>query len=78
LPAVVTSMLVLWLGDYSPRVQWTLTALIIGVLAGLLLRDCASAWRRRCGRSPICSEAMREGDYSIRARHSKSDDPWAK
>ena len=32
-PAVITSMLVLWLGDYTPRVQWTLTA-VIGPICG--------------------------------------------
>jgi two-component system nitrogen regulation sensor histidine kinase NtrY len=76
LPAVVTSMLVLWLGDYTPRLQWTLTALIIGVWTGF-----SFALRERVA-SPLRTlanllEAMREGDYSIRARHSKSDDPLA-
>ena len=74
LPAVVTSMLVLWLGDYSPRAQWTLTALIVGVWLGFCF-----AMRERVA-SPLRTlanllEAMREGDYSIRARHSQSDDP---
>ena len=72
-PAVMTSMLMLWLGDYTPRVQWTLTALIIGVWLGFCF-----ALRERVA-SPLRTlanllEAMREGDYSIRARHSKSDD----
>jgi nitrogen fixation/metabolism regulation signal transduction histidine kinase len=74
LPAVVTSLLVLWLGDYTPKVQWTLSALIIGVWLGFSL-----ALRERVA-SPLRTlanllEAMREGDYSIRARHSKNDDP---
>ena len=30
-PAVLTSMLILWLGDYTPKVQWTLTVVIVGV-----------------------------------------------
>jgi two-component system nitrogen regulation sensor histidine kinase NtrY len=73
-PAVVTSMLVLWLGAYTPRVQWTLSALIIGVWLGF-----SFGLRERVA-SPLRTlanllEAMREGDYSIRARHSKSDDP---
>ena len=72
-PAVLTSMLVLWLGDYTSRVQWTLTALIIGVWLGFCF-----ALRERVA-SPLRTlanllEAMREGDYSIRARHSKSGD----
>src|ERR1700728_3149162 len=73
-PAVITSMLVLWLGDYTSRVQWTLTALIIGVWLGF-----SFGLRERVA-SPLRSlanllEAMRAGDYSIRARHAKSDDP---
>src|SRR3984885_7153140 len=72
-PAVIPSMLVLWLGDYTSRVQWTLTALIIGVWLCFCF-----ALRERVA-SPLRTlanllEAMREGDYSIRARHSKSGD----
>jgi len=72
-PAVLASMLILWLGDYTSRVQWTLTALIIGVWLGFCF-----ALRERVA-SPLRTlanllEAMREGDYSIRARHSKSGD----
>jgi nitrogen fixation/metabolism regulation signal transduction histidine kinase len=74
LPAVVTSLLVLWLGDYTSRVQWTLTVGIVGVWLGF-----SFALRERVA-SPLRTlanllEAMREGDYSIRARHSKTDDP---
>src|SRR6202047_5295985 len=72
-PAVLTSMLVLWLGDFTPRVQWTLTVAIVGVWLGFCF-----ALRERVA-SPLRTlsnllEAMREGDYSIRARHSKSGD----
>ena len=73
-PAVVTSMLILWwLGDYSPKVQWTLTVLIGGVWLGFCF-----ALRERVA-SPLRTlanllEAMREGDYSIRARGVKGDD----
>lgn len=73
-PAVVTSMIILWwLGDYSSKVQWTLTVLIGGVWLGFCF-----ALRERVA-SPLRTlanllEAMREGDYSIRARGVKSDD----
>src|ERR1700689_3082401 len=72
-PAVLTSMLVLWLGDFTPRVQWTLTVAIVGVWLAFCF-----ALRERVA-SPLRTlanllEAMREGDYSIRARHSKSGD----
>jgi nitrogen fixation/metabolism regulation signal transduction histidine kinase len=73
LPGVITTTLILWLGDYTPRVQWTLTALIAGIWLGFCF-----ALRERVA-SPLRTlanllEAMREGDYSIRARHSKSGD----
>src|SRR5580704_17107258 len=73
LPGVITSMAVLWLGDYTPRVQWTLTAVIGGIWLGFCF-----ALRERVA-SPLRTlanllEAMREGDYSIRARNSKSGD----
>src|ERR1700734_2976859 len=72
-PAVITCMLILWLGDYTSRVQWTLTVAIGGVWLGFCF-----ALRERVA-SPLRTlanllEAMREGDYSIRARHSKSGD----
>ncbi|MBZ5607937.1 MAG: PAS domain-containing sensor histidine kinase [Acidobacteriia bacterium] len=72
-PAVLTSMLILWLGDYTPKVQWTLTVAIVGAWLGFCM-----ALRERVA-SPLRTlanllEAMREGDYSIRARGVKSDD----
>jgi len=71
-PAVLTSMLILWLGDYTPRVQWTLTALIAGVWLGV-----SFGLRERVA-SPLRTlanllEAMREGDYSIRGRVKSED-----
>jgi len=74
LPAVATSLLILWwLGDYSPKVQWTLTVLILCFWLGF----CFAARERVV--SPLRTianllEAMREGDYSIRARRSPNDD----
>jgi nitrogen fixation/metabolism regulation signal transduction histidine kinase len=73
LPAVVTSMVIIWTGSYSPRVQWTLTLLIVGFWWGF-----AAAIKERVA-SPLRTlanllEAMREGDYSIRARAAKGED----
>jgi len=67
LPAVTIALVLLWLADYTPKVQWTLTVLILGVWWA-----CASAIRERVA-SPLRTlanllEAMREGDYSIRGR----------
>src|SRR5579863_6908600 len=72
-PAVLTCMLMLWLGDHTPKVQWTLTVLILAFWLGFCF-----ALRERVA-SPLRTlanllEAMREGDYSIRARGGQSDD----
>jgi two-component system nitrogen regulation sensor histidine kinase NtrY len=73
-PGTIMSMVVLWTGDYSPKVQWTLTVLIGGCLLGFL-----SALRSRVV-TPLQTtanllSALREGDFSIRARGSRSGDP---
>ncbi|HEV8415213.1 MAG TPA: ATP-binding protein [Bryobacteraceae bacterium] len=67
LPAVIAALVLLWTADYTPKVQWTLTVLILGIWWA-----CASAIRERVA-SPLRTlanllEAMREGDYSIRGR----------
>jgi nitrogen fixation/metabolism regulation signal transduction histidine kinase len=73
LPAVVTSMIIIWSSAYTPKVQWTLTILIVGFWWGF-----AAATKERVA-SPLRTlanllEAMREGDYSIRARAAKGED----
>ena len=76
LPAVVACMVILWwTGGYSPKVQWTLTVVIVSVWWG-----CAAAARQRVA-SPLRTlanllEAMREGDYSIRARAGRGPDAF--
>jgi len=77
LPAVITSLAILWYGDsYPPKVQWTLTVLIVGCWWGF------SAGVRERVASPLRTlsnllEAMREGDYSIRARGARGEDALA-
>ncbi len=72
-PAVLTSMLMLWLGDYTPKVQWTLSVLIVGFWLGFSFgaRDRVASPLRTLAN---LLEAMREGDYSIRARGISGDD----
>jgi two-component system nitrogen regulation sensor histidine kinase NtrY len=72
-PAVVTSLWILWTGDSSPKVQWTLTALITVSWLGF-----ASSVHELVA-SPLRTvanllEAIREGDYSIRGRTTQLDD----
>jgi two-component system nitrogen regulation sensor histidine kinase NtrY len=75
LPAVIVAEALLWAGDATPtpKVQWTLTLLIVGVWLGF-----AATVRERVA-SPLRTlanllEAMREGDYSIRARAAAGED----
>src|SRR5579862_1114077 len=72
-PAVLTCMLMLWLGDHTPKVQWTLTVVILAFWLGFCfgLRERVASPLRTLAN---LLEAMREGDYSIRARGVKSDD----
>src|SRR6185436_20045276 len=76
LPGVVVSLILLWTGAFTPRVQWTLTVLIVGVWLGLV-----SEIRQRVvftlqTLSNILA-ALREGDYSIRGRDSRHQDALA-
>ncbi len=74
LPAVVTALVMLWWTDeHQSKVQWTLTIVILGGWWA-----CAAAVRDRVA-SPLRTlanllEAMREGDYSIRATAAKGED----
>jgi nitrogen fixation/metabolism regulation signal transduction histidine kinase len=67
LPAVAAALLLLWLGGYAARTQWTVSALIVGVWLA-----CASAVRHRVV-LPLQTisnllAALRERDFSIRPR----------
>jgi two-component system, NtrC family, nitrogen regulation sensor histidine kinase NtrY len=76
LPAVVISLVLLWTGDFAPRVQWTLTAVILTVWLGFV-----SEIRQRVVFSlqtlSNILAALREGDYSIRGRASRNNDALA-
>src|SRR5438045_5898751 len=72
-PAVVVAIVLLWTGDFTPRVQWTLGGAV--VMAWLL---CALVVRERVIR-PLQTvsnvlAALRERDYTLRARGSNPDD----
>jgi two-component system nitrogen regulation sensor histidine kinase NtrY len=73
LPAVVIALILLWTGDYTVKVQWTLTLVIVAFWWGFSI-----ALRERIVR-PLQTlsnliAALREGDYSIRARGGRLDD----
>jgi nitrogen fixation/metabolism regulation signal transduction histidine kinase len=73
LPAVVVSIALLWSGDFTPRVRWTLTVFILTVWLGFV-----SEIRQRVVFSlqtlSNILAALREGDYSIRGRDSRRGD----
>ena len=74
LPATVTALCYLWLGDATPKVQWTLTLLMVCFWFGF-----AAAARGRVVR-PLQTmanllSALREGDFAVRARGARRDEP---
>jgi PAS domain S-box-containing protein len=73
LPAVVVSMTLLWVGHYSGKVQWTLGLLVIGawLITAFILRERVV---RPLQTLSNMLAALREGDYSIRARGADRDD----
>jgi two-component system, NtrC family, nitrogen regulation sensor histidine kinase NtrY len=76
LPALILGMVLLWSSDYSSRTQWTLTIAVVGCWLMMVL-----ALRRRA-EIPLQTlsnllSALREGDYSFRARTPVGDDPMA-
>jgi nitrogen fixation/metabolism regulation signal transduction histidine kinase len=69
-PATIIALAFLWSGDHSAKVQWTLTILIIGCFAVFTLSTREHAVRPLQTLSNLLA-ALREGDYSIRARGAR-------
>jgi nitrogen fixation/metabolism regulation signal transduction histidine kinase len=74
LPGALISLIFLWTGDYTAKVQWTLTVVIVTVCLGF-----AFALRERVV-LPLQTlsnllAALGEGDFSIRARGARGGDP---
>lgn len=74
LPGVLVSMILVWGGDYTAKVQWTLTLLIVGAWLGFGLSVRERVVRPLQTLSNLLA-ALREGDYSIRARGASADEP---
>jgi two-component system nitrogen regulation sensor histidine kinase NtrY len=73
LPGMILGLALLWTGSYTTRTQWTLTALVAFVALGFI-----SAIGERVA-FPLQTlanilGAMREGDFSMRARSARRDD----
>ena len=73
LPAVVISLILIWVGDFSSRVQWTLTVLIGSTWLGLAFTLRHHVVRPLQTISNMLA-ALQEGDYSIRARQYHGND----
>ena len=73
-PAVLFSLYILWTGDYEAKEQWTLSVVLVGCWLAF-----AFALRERVV-YPLQTlsnllAALREGDFSIRARGAGHEDP---
>ncbi|AKQ70480.1 Two-component sensor PilS [Myxococcus hansupus] len=73
LPGSVAALVLVWLGDFSTKVQWTLTSLVVGTFlgVGLLVRE--RVMRPLHAVANLLS-ALREGDYSVRGRGARAGD----
>lgn len=74
LPGVIACAVLLSIGDYSGRAQWTFNLLVVLCWLGF----CFAARGRVAGPLRTVAnllEAMREGDYSIRARVGNPHEP---
>ncbi len=75
LPAVLVAMYHLWMvGDQQPKVQWTLSLLIFGFWIGFAFSVQSRVVRSLQTMANLLS-ALREGDFSIRARGANRENP---
>src|SRR5256886_4814865 len=72
-PAVIIVMLILWFGDFSAKVQWTIATLILTFAGGFISAARDHVVHPLQTMSNLLA-ALREGDYSIRARGARADD----
>lgn len=72
-PALLTALLLLWLGDFSAKFQWTVTLLVVLWLLGFSFTVRERVVRPLQTLSNLVA-ALAEGDFSIRARGAKSDE----
>ena len=73
LPGSALGLFLLWTGDFTPKVQWTFTVLVVSFWLGF-----ATSLRNRVV-FPLQTfsnvlAGLREGDYSVRPRGGKRDD----
>lgn len=72
-PGALVGLILLWSGDYTAKVQWTLTVVILGFWWGFAFTLRAWVVFPLQTISNLLA-ALREGDYSIRARGARRGD----
>jgi PAS domain S-box-containing protein len=73
LPGVATALLLLWIGAFEPRTRWTATVLLVTGWVGLSM-SLREQVVRPLGTLANMLAALREGDFSIRARATDGTD----
>ena len=71
--AVLVAMVLLWTGDFTPKTQWTLSLFVVGIWLGFAF-GARSLVVRPLQTLSNMHAALREGDYSMRARVFSRED----
>jgi PAS domain S-box-containing protein len=74
LPGLIVSGSLLYAGDFTPKVQWTLGLVMVIVWLGFSLALREQVIRPLHTMANLLT-ALREGDFSVRARGASRDDP---
>jgi two-component system nitrogen regulation sensor histidine kinase NtrY len=69
-PAIIIAIALLWFGDYSAKLQWTLTIVIVACFA-LFISSAREHIVHPLRTMSNLLAGLREGDYSIRARNAR-------
>jgi nitrogen fixation/metabolism regulation signal transduction histidine kinase len=72
-PAIIVAFSILWFGGFTGKVQWTLTIVIVVFTLGFISAARDHVIHPLQTMSNLLA-ALREGDYSIRARGARPDD----
>src|SRR4030095_78535 len=73
LPGMLLGLILLWSGDYTPKVRWTFTLIVVLTWLAFVFSLRTRVIMALQTLSNLRS-GLREGDFSIRARGAKRDD----
>ncbi len=73
LPGAAVCLFLLWSGDWSPKVQWTFSVVVLGSWLGCVLGVRERVIYPMHTLTNLLA-ALREGDYSLRSRRARRDD----